>query len=82
MLGWNKLIKQYIEIRRNRKKYKISWKPEFVVDDQTFEIVLIPTISYTPWFHVQPGWGRIIIISWLNFSIVMGKLERKEEYND
>ena len=82
MLNWSKLVKQYKDLQPNRKKYKISWKPEFFVDDELFGMCIIPTIVYTPWFHVSPSWGRIIDISWLNFGIRMGKLERKEDTDD
>ena len=82
MLNWSKLVKQYKDLQPNRKKYNITWKPEFFVDDHHFEMVLIPTVAYTPWFHVQPGWGRIILVAWLNFGFTMGKLERKEDTDD
>ena len=76
-----KLFNQWKQCHKNKNKYRFIWKPRFFVDDRNFQFFFIPTIGITPWWNLVPkaNYDYLFEFVWLNFAIMIGKIEPKEE---
>ena len=73
-----KLRKLYALRRKfkpNRKDFRFSYKPEFFIDTESYIFLLIPSISFQPWFMLMPNvQDHIFQLSWLNMGIGIGRI--------
>lgn len=77
----NKFFEGWKRVRKNRNKYRIQWAFRFAIFDNPFSFAIIPTVVYTPWFHLMPNsdYDRMFEFVWLNLYLGIGKLETIEE---
>ena len=76
----NKFFEGWKRVRKNRNKYRMQWAIRFDIYDDPFSSAIIPTIIYTPWFHLIPNsdYDRMFEFVWLNLYLGIGKLETIE----
>ena len=76
-----KFFKALKDSKSYRHKYYYTWKPEFLVDDSYFGMVLIPTVTFIalPW--CRDG-DYLFTIGWLNMYVMFGKVNLKEKYDN
>ena len=73
-----RLFKKYKQYRPNRKNYHIEPRIRFGTDTTDYHMVLLPTITFSPWFARYIG-ESVICIQWLNMAIGFGVWKQKEE---
>lgn len=76
-----KFFEGWKRVRKNRKNYRIQWAIRFVIYDNPFSFAIIPTVVYTPWFHIMPNsdYDRMFEFVWLNLYLGIGRLETIKE---